>query len=477
MKIPSLFRRFPQLLAVVAVILAGLAIAAFLVRTKPEPDRRTNRRQGVLVEVMPLEPQTKRMNVVGTAAAQARNELQLICKVGGEIEYLSPALREGAAFSKGDVLARIDPRRYRLTVERAQAGVRSAQTQLARIEQQRANDEASLELARQQVALYEKELQRAEKLLRTQTGSEAARDTARVQLLTARQSRQALENALALWPAQRDAAQAALEQARTSLDSARLDLEDTEVRAPFDGRTTTLLVEQGQFVAVGSPLARLYAKDAIEATVRVPLEDFLWIDTADLDGTPPRAEARLQVAGQAWAWQGRVVRADAAIDMATRTAGLTVRIDASSPPRFLRSAGGESPGPQLSAPPLLPGLFLEIEVEGRRLDNVFAVPLASVDQRNHAYIATDKDTLDIRPVGVVRVTGETAWVGEGLERGDRLVLSPLSTPVQGMALRIAGQSTASGEDAREARTAGSDKPEAPLKGVASKSASSGALEQ
>ncbi len=64
-------------------------------------------------------------------------------------------------------------------------------------------------------------------------------------------------------------AQANVSSAEARLESAKRDLEKTEIKAPYAGRILTKIVDVGQFVSPGNQLAKIYAVDFAE--VRLPL--------------------------------------------------------------------------------------------------------------------------------------------------------------------------------------------------------------
>ena len=85
-------------------------------------------------------------------------------------------------------------------------------------------------------------------------------DLARQSTLNQRQV--AAEATLESTRTRRDAAAAALAQAKGQAEQARINLSYTEVKAPFDGIVTDLKAETGGQVAEGIALVRIVAEDA-----------------------------------------------------------------------------------------------------------------------------------------------------------------------------------------------------------------------
>lgn len=330
-----------------------------------------------------------------------------------------------------------DPEPYQLAVDQLESQVAQARIELERLRQEKANIEASLQLAEEEVAIAERDRDRQEKLYQARSDSEASFDRARLALVGSRNRAQTIRNQLAVWPQHYAAAESRLRQLEIQLADAKLRLADCSIRAPFAGRVIERLVEVGQFVNVGTPVLRVYDSSIMEAPVRVPIEDFQWIDTAPLmaamaaerpsDAAPagaPRATLRYRAGDRVFAWDGVVARLDARIDRATRTAGMVVEIADAWRPE--------------SGPPLVPGLFVEVEIEARTLADAVRIPRAVITQEGYVYLAAG-DRLERRAVHVARTLDGEALVDRGLVTGDRLVLTPLATPVEGMHIRIEGE--------------------------------------
>jgi multidrug resistance efflux pump len=81
---------------------------------------------------------------------------------------------------------------------------------------------------------------------------------------------QNLKNTLNLIPATRKKLQADLARNQAQLAEAKLDLENTTIKAPFDCRITEVKVEKSQFVQKGQVLAVADGTDAAEIRAQVP---------------------------------------------------------------------------------------------------------------------------------------------------------------------------------------------------------------
>ena len=122
--------------------------------------------------------------------------------------------------------------------------------------------------------------------------------------------------------------------AQSALDKARLELERTNIVAPYAGRVRNKLVDQGQVVNRNSPLAEIYAVDLVE--IRLPLRnrDLSFIDlpedyrfgAEELVGGP-QVTIRSELATGGSEWQGRVVRTEGTIDDRARQLHVVAQVD------------------------------------------------------------------------------------------------------------------------------------------------------
>src|SRR5690606_18836558 len=136
------------------------------------------------------------LRVTTQGQVKSKNEAAVAAQVAGQIIEMSPALEPGAFFKKGEVLARIDPAEYRLAVDRSRSQVARAGEALARV--------------RSEAALAEQDW----------------KDLG----LSGQPSD------LTLQKPQVNAALADLRTAEAAVRESELNLERTELRAPFDGR-------------------------------------------------------------------------------------------------------------------------------------------------------------------------------------------------------------------------------------------------
>ena len=324
--------------------------------------------------------------VSGEGTVRPLREINLVPQVGGKVVYVSPALVNGGAFDKDELLLRIDPEDYQLAVTLSQAQIMDSESKLT--------------------------------MLQEEAG--AAREEWRVHRSGRLKSQDEPPPLVAKAP-QLTAARAKVEADKANLKKAMLNLKRTELKAPFAGRIRQENVDIGQYVSPGQGLATLYSTDAAEVIIPLAGEDLFWLHVPDFTpghgkGTPATILAR--VAGKSLEWKGEVVRSEGKIDENTRMVNVVVRVDK----------------PYGRKPPLAIGLFVSVNFEGRKLSEAAEIPRSALRQGNVVWVV-ENGRIRFRSVTVARVEQDTAIIDSGLNDGDTVVTSRLNAVTDKMVVR------------------------------------------
>lgn len=367
-----------------AVLAVGAGIFALLHATKPEPEKKTETPRPLSVFVEDVERADMDLVVSTSGEVRAKVQVDVIAQVAGRIVSVSNEFVEGGVVEPGETLITIENTDYELA--RTQARVRVAEAEVG-----------------VQQAL-------------------ADADVARKQLRNA-----ANVSDLALKRPQVAEAEARLEGARADLEQARINLSRTQISLPFSGRITSKMVDIGQFVSPGTRLARAFATDTVE--VRIPLSDSqlaslgLPIGYVAPEGQGLKVNLTAEVAGREQHWIGQLVRLDASIDSETRMLYGIAQV---------KSPYHENVS-QLGMP-LAVGLFVNAEIVGRRIQNGYVIPREALRAGNKVYLVNANGRLEIRDVLVTHSSAEEAIIESGVEANERVIVSSIRNPIEGMAL-------------------------------------------
>ena len=89
-----------------------------------------------------------------------------------------------------------------------------------------------------------------------------------------------------------------------------------------------------------------------------------------------------------------------------------------------------------AALPLLVGSFVHVQIQGRTLHGLFALPRGALRENGKVWVCDANKTLRFRSVEVVWSTDETVYVRGELKAGDKVVSSRLTAPLPGMKVSL-----------------------------------------
>jgi len=431
-----MFRRVLIGLCTLVVLLVGVMGMRALKDMREPPQRQVVDNPGPVVRVVTVQPRDVPLSVAGFGTVRAKHVWRIAPEVSGTIVELSPQLRAGLHVGRGDLLFQVDPRPFRLAVERIQARLIQHEKEVAVLDQQRRNHHETLALAQQNLAIAEEDLWRDDELARKGTISPRERDRSQRMRNEALRAVQNAENLLALNGPRVEQAEAAIEVARAELEEAELRLSKTRLLAPADGQLVETVLDLGEYVAAGREVASLQGTEAVEIPIAVPMDELRWLPTlspgrfspaagsdAGPNGALPAAIVRWQSGERRYDWKGTVVRWEAGLDSQTRTLTLVVEVQ--------RPWDSFRPGQH---PALQPGMFCRVEISGGTQPGAVVIPRTAMHDDRAVYLAIE-GRLARREVEVLRLLGDQAIISGGLQSGEQLVVSPLSAPVVGMKIR------------------------------------------
>ena len=106
----------------------------------------------------------------------------------------------------------------------------------------------------------------------------------------------------------------------------------------------------------------------------------------------------------------------------------------------------------LDAPPLILDTLIETEIEGRPIPDVIRLDRALVRDSDTVWVMKD-DKLEIRDVEIIFRDAEHAYIRDGLEHSEEVVVTTLATVANGIGLRKVNDASlateTSGEESAE----------------------------
>jgi membrane fusion protein (multidrug efflux system) len=382
--------------AVVRFVLPIIVIAAagygsyLLIGARPKPERFDVAQRATLVETIAPELIEDRVMVTGFGTVEAHRLLRLQSQVSGEVLELNPSLMPGGMVHAGDMLLRVDPQDYEITVEQRKADVVNAEVDLQMAE------------AGSLVAQREWELL-GETIETTDIGEKLAR-----------KEPQKLE------------AEAMLAASKGKLKLARLNLARTNIFAPFNGLVLEDNVEVGQIVSPSSSIATLVGTDEFEVVVSIPLAKLEWI-IIDPDNPILNSKATVSLElgdGRALVREARVSRLSGQVERSGRLAKVILKV--SDP---INREGVDGRGS------LLLGSYVRVDIEGPVVTDVVEIPRAVLQENDTIWVMNAESELAFRSVEIVVGRTDTVLAKVSFDPGDRIITSPMGMAIEGMLLQ------------------------------------------
>lgn len=373
----------------IAILVFGVLGMIVLVIAYPEAEQVKPEAFRPLVRYQLAKKSNKQINIYSQGTVAPRTQSTVAAQVGGQIVFTSSRFASGGYLKKGDVLLRIDPANYELAQAQAKLQVTQAELRLAR-------EKEEADLARSEW---------------TKIGNGEA-------------------SKLVLREPQLKEAEASLDAAKAALKLADINLQRTEIRAPFTCRIRTIMADLGQVVNPGTPIAVIYAIDYAEIRLPLPDADLAFIDIPFTYGNSeqhaqPKVKIKSVFAGREYTWPGKLVRMEGEIDPRSRMINAVATV---------KDPYGD--GASEERPPLAVGMFVSAEISGKNFEDVFEIERAALRGSNRVWIIDEENRLYFRDVEILRLNTDTIIIKSGLDENEKICLTALDAVVEGMAVRI-----------------------------------------
>jgi RND family efflux transporter MFP subunit len=415
---PGYWRR----LWIIPPVAIGVALLMWQVRDRQEPERITSAESVKQVRIVEAIRGDFTPMAEGYGPVRPARVWKAVAQVSGRVVAMDEDLGNGSLVTADTELLRIDPVDYELALARIEA-------ELTELEVRVENTRASLDIEERSLALSEREYERIRQLVARGTTSQSESDSAERVLLGARTQVRNLQNTLALLPAQRSVLEARRAQALR-------DIENTVIRAPFDMRVAALSAETDQYVTAGQSLLEGDSVARVEVVAQVSMASLrtLILDREEIQLTPEmmagpladlsgfRPVIELDLGNYVARWDARFVRVSDVVDAETRTIGLVVAVD--------DPIGLAIPGKR---PPLSKGMFVKVVIYGDPLADRVVVPRHAI-RGGKVVLADEDDRLRLREVAIAFEQQDVAIIENGLEGGERVVVTDVIPLVEGMLL-------------------------------------------
>ena len=396
----------------VVIILLAVAAATILIASRERSTPLTRPERAWVVDVTAVARQTLKPTLELFGSVQSPQDAELSSGVDGLITEV--AVLDGETVEEDQILILIDDRDVRLTLQQAAADLREVRAKRAFAERRVERERMAFRKESELLELTETRSRRAQELfgqkLLSQSDMDTTAENLKRQQLAVSQAQltfEEIEIRLTELAAQ-------ISRAQALRDQAQINLERTQVRAPFDGVVSDLEISQGDRVRADDTLMRLQNPASIEVRMQIPAR---YAESVTQGLAADQVMCALVEIGEQ-STRGELVR----ISGQTRetSGGVDSFVRFQTPPRGLRLGSTVR-------------VLLELPPE----DNVIALPAEAFYGRNQLFKLVDNrmQMLEVERVGErVQLNGgsEVLIRSNVLNDGDQIIVTKLSNAADGL---------------------------------------------
>ncbi|WP_417528009.1 efflux RND transporter periplasmic adaptor subunit [Marinomonas shanghaiensis] len=329
----------------ITLLLAGIAIAGVYFYVTHAMEAQKNRiqtprpaapEQAIELSTLTTTTGSYAATITASGLVKPRYSLTMTSQVSGEVIRLSNQFESGQVIKKGHVLGQLQNSELNSSVASAKNTLAAAE--LAFKEEMRQGEQAKAEW---QAAGFRGEP----------------------------------DSDLVLRAPQLAAAKSEVEAAKAALNNAQTKLAYTTIIAPFDALIIARNVSPGSYLSAGSEIGTLYSTDRAEIQLDLSNSDWLKLPNSSilLENWP----VLISSIDSSETWQGKVLSINQHIDETTRMRSLTISLE----------------NPLQHTPPLIPGAFVEVSIQGKRLDNLWRLPNTALSQKSEIWYVDENSRL------------------------------------------------------------------------------------
>ncbi len=371
-----------QLLVALLLLVVGGGVVWVLSHHKTPPKRASKRKSIPVVKTMVVHSTHYRVVIHTYGEVKARDKAIITPEVKGKVVYISPHFYAGCRVKRGECLVKLDRRDFEIYLCQAEADLKKALADMAQLKEEAIQ-------ARQEWRLIHPH-------------KEIPPLVAKIPQLKALKGR--------------------VEAARANVRLAKLNLERTEIHAPFDGIVVSRDVDIGQVVSPGQRLALIYSASSVEVHIPLSLNQVQWLKIpgySEVLSHPQEVEISFNMGRRSVKYRGKIVRCLGEIDPKSR----------------MLYAVAEVKDPFKRIPPLLPNTFVDVRIKGKEIYPAFLLPVSAIHE-NCCVFKIKRGRIKVEKVDVAYRLKDKVVVKTGLEDGDVVVISPLAGDVNGLKVRV-----------------------------------------
>lgn len=413
---------------VILILAAAVGIVRVLMATKVTPTPTDEAAQPIRVRTISAIPQQVSRTWDGYGTARSMNDADVVAEVGGRVIERPESIEVGKKVNVGAVLLRLDSGDYQNALDAANLAADSIQAQIngLSVESERAGNQ--IRLATDEINSAQRDLERTQKAIDAGAGNAGELDAKTAAVRRVEREVESLKEKLEMIPSRRAQLLAQLASQRASAATAEENLKRSVIRSPISGVIQSVDFRAGDWVGLGTPIARIVDISELEIPVRLPASSINWIRIGDSvslwEGDPTGPATK----------EGIITRIAPEADSQNRTITVFVEVQ-------------QNPGSQEI---LHPGRFVLGRVKSPDTEARFVIPrraissgrvMLALPQENGKHIITTRDvrtdySIDGKIPALDPIEDQWTVLSGGLEGNELVVVSLLDQLTEGMSVEI-----------------------------------------
>ena len=385
-------------LIILSITLGFLIFGSFVLiealkkRSEKSDNRRFQKERVFAVNVETLNKQIASPKILSYGEIYSKRMLEIRPLVSGRLDYVSEKFVEGGYVKSGDILFRLNQKDYLNELEIAEIDLEDTKAQLSEAISKLDYANLEFEVSESQLNLRKNALDRqtqlAESGLITSSqleNTQLAYSSSKQQFLNKQNLVKSSKNAI-------DKLKIQLKRRSISIDKAKRNLDETEIKAPFDGIIASVNILPGSVINKNEKLGTLLDPNSLEVMFSLSVNEFARV--IDKDGKLLNLDitAYLKLSNNDIPFSGKIERINPEI------------MNIGSGRKLFASINlGENKT-------LRPGDFVVLEIKEPSLKNITVLPSSAVTIDGKIFILEEDNRLKEIEVTILRRQGNEVIV-------------------------------------------------------------------
>ncbi|MGJ8636774.1 MAG: efflux RND transporter periplasmic adaptor subunit [Phycisphaerales bacterium] len=274
LKIASFVFRAAVIFGVLAI---AIGIVVVLTVTAEKSAHSDEELPPMSVRVIEAQPQFIDRTWNGYGTTRSMNDANVVAEVGGRVIERPVSIEPGKEIDAGTVLLRLDTSDYTNALNAANQAASAIEAQLNGLTVESERVGTQIELAKDEIDAAQRDLDRTQQAIDAGAGSIGEVDAKTAAVRRVQREVETLRERFEMIPSRRAQLLAQLAAQRANAATAQENLDRSVIRSPIAGVIQSVNARRGDWVALGTPVARVVDVSRLEIPLQLPVTATSWI--------------------------------------------------------------------------------------------------------------------------------------------------------------------------------------------------------